>query len=137
MTADSERLAVLAALVEFDADRSDLADMWVHQDGMPYGDDEATLITSATIPEWELAEALRGGPGAAPDAASAPIASLLRLADGTDAATLLVLGLRKAFLDGRPDVRAAAFADVYGQLALPALDGDAGEWARAALDSLT
>jgi hypothetical protein len=87
-----ERLDFLAALVEFDADRSDLADLWTHADGRPYADAEAALITSASIGEWELAEALRGGPDRAPDKDSDAIAGLLRLANGTDAATLLCLG---------------------------------------------
>lgn len=41
------------------------------------------------------------------------VAALLRLADGTDAAALVLLGLREAFLDGKPGDRAAAFGDVY------------------------
>lgn len=131
-----ERLGVLAALVEFDAERSDLADVWTHADGRPYADAETALITSATLAEWELAGALRGGSDQAPGKDSAAMADLLGLADGTDAATLLLLGLREAFLDGKPDDRAAAFADVYRRLALPGMD-DAGRGkAEAVLGSL-
>jgi hypothetical protein len=130
-----ERLDVLAALVEFDSDRSDLADMWVHQDGMPYADDEAALVTSATIGEWTLAEALRGGPGQAQDGHSAAVADLLRLAGGTDAATLLLLGLREVFFDGKPDDPAAAFADVFRRLALPALDAEGARRAQPFLNA--
>jgi hypothetical protein len=134
--ASPERLDPLAALVEFDARRSDLADMWVHHDGMPYGDDEASLITSATLPEWELAEALRGGPDQALDERSSAMARLLRLVGGTGAATLLLLGLREVFFDGKPDDPAAAFAGVLRRLALPVLDGGARSRAGTVLDHL-
>ena len=135
-TAGPERLEVLAALVEFDASRSDLADFWTHADGRPYADDEAALVTSASLGEWELADALRGGSGQAPGPAAHAIAALLRLATGTDAATLLLLGLREAFLDDQPRDRVGAFADVYRRLALPVLDGETTERAKAVLDSL-
>jgi hypothetical protein len=36
-----ERLDVLAALIEFDAERSDIADLWTHADGRAYADAEA------------------------------------------------------------------------------------------------
>jgi hypothetical protein len=51
-TAGPERLNVLAALAEFDAERSDIADLWTYADGRPYADDVTALITSATITEW-------------------------------------------------------------------------------------
>jgi hypothetical protein len=56
-----KRIIVLAPLVEFDASRSDLADMWAHADGLPYGDADAALITSTALDESAVADALRGG----------------------------------------------------------------------------
>jgi hypothetical protein len=131
-----ERLGVLAALLEFDAERSDIADVWTHADGRPYADAEAALITSATMEEWALADALRGGPDQAPGKDTGTIADLLRLADGTDAATLLCLGLRETLLDGRPGDRDAAFAGVYRRLALPGLDAAGRDRASALLGHL-
>lgn len=61
-----ERIDVLAALLGFDASRTDITDLWRHADGRPYTDDEAALITSATMQEWELADALRDGPSRTP-----------------------------------------------------------------------
>jgi hypothetical protein len=49
--------------------------LWTHADGRPYADAEAeaALITSATMAEWELAEALRRGPDQARSPASGPV----------------------------------------------------------------
>lgn len=132
----AERLGVLAALVEFDANRSDLADFWTHADGRPYADDETALITSATLAEWELAGALRGAPDQPPGPAAPAVASLLRIADGTEAGSLLLLGLREVFLDGKPDDPDAEFAGVYRRLALPVLGGETREQALAVLEGM-
>ena len=138
-SADSapERLDVLAALVEFDANRSDIADVWTHADGRPYADAEAALITSASLDEWTLADALRGGPDQAPDEVSAALAELLRLAGRSDAAASFGQSLRDIFLDQKPEDRIAAFADTYRRLALPALGSDGDEKANAVLDQIS
>jgi hypothetical protein len=88
----------VAALVAFDAPLSAGADSFRHRDGTPFTDGETALIASATDEEWLLAEALRGGPGQASDPDAAAVASLLRLADGTGAAPLLVLRLRRSLV---------------------------------------
>ena len=136
------RLDVLAALVDYDALASGAADSWVHGDGMPYTAAEAALIATASMDEWSLAEALRGGPGEVSDPGQAAIAALLRLASGTGLAPALGIGLRAVFLpdgDGpertRPE-RTTAFADVYQRLALPGLADDTREQATALLDKL-
>jgi hypothetical protein len=128
-----ERLDVLAALVEFDANRSDIADFWTHADGRPYADAEAALITSASLGEWALADALRGGPDQAPDKDSAALAALLRLTANTSGAVPFSQGLREAFLDGQPVDRVAECADVFRRLALPALALDDKRRANAIL----
>jgi len=136
------RLDVLAALVAFDAAASTAADSWVHADGQPYSDAEASLIGSASLAEWELAEALRGGPGQASDPGAPTIAALLRLASGTALEVLLCTGLRQVLLpDGSVPERSrrertAAFADAYKRLALPGLSGDDLDKAAVLLDRL-
>src|ERR1022692_4093757 len=124
------RLEVLAALIDYDAPASSSADSWVHGDGMPYTADEAALIATASMAEWSVAEALRGGPEEVSDPDQAVIAALLRLARAPPPAPLVGIGLREAFPpdgDGpertRPE-RTAAFADVYRRLALPGLADD-------------
>jgi hypothetical protein len=144
MTGESarERLDVVAALLTYDAQRSDAADAWVRADGTPLSDAEQDLIGSATDREWALAEGVAGGPEPVFDPDAAVIADLLRLASGTDVAPLLRAGLRQAFL--RPDgsshglarERTAAFAERYRKLALPGLDAAAREMAGPLLDAL-
>lgn len=136
---------MLAALVEFDAGSSDLADLWTHADGRPYADDEAALITSATIAEWELAEGLRVGPEPliSPDPDAAAVAGLLRLASDSPAATVLALGLRGTFVPvggqphrALPHQAARALADLFRRLALPALSGGDLDRATSLLNGL-
>jgi hypothetical protein len=138
-----ERLDVVAALLTYDAARSDEADAWVRADGTPLGDAEQNLIGSATDEEWALAEGLLGGPDVVSDPDAPAMAALLRLASGTDVASLLRAGLRQAFLhpDGsgealEPGERTAAFAGLFRTLALPALNAAAREMAGPLLDAL-
>ena len=138
-----ERLDVVAALLSYDAPRSDEADAWVHADGTPLSDAEQDLIRSATDEEWALAEGLAGCPEPVADLAAPVIADLLRLAGGTDVASLLRAGLRQAFPppDNAGDAmerdgRTAAFAGLYRTLALPGLDADAREMAGPLLSTL-
>lgn len=138
-----ERLDVVAALLTYDAARSDAAGARVHADGTPLSDVEQDLIRVASHDEWALAEGLAGGPEPVSDPDADAIADLLRLASGTDVASLLRAGLRQAFLvpDGSrqalaPGQRTAAFAGLFRTLALPGLDADAREMAGPLLDAL-
>ena len=137
-----ERLDVVAALLTYDAPRSDEADTWVRADGTPLSVAEQDLIRSATNDEWALAEGLAGGPEAVSDPDADAIADLLRLASGTDVASLLRAGLRQAFLrldgssHGIARERTAAFAERYRKLALPGLDVDASQRAEVLLAEL-
>ena len=131
--ADQLRLAVVAALVDLDWPGSRDADAGI---GPPRGDGEAELISSATSNERRLAEALRGPVGApVPEADAEAIAGLLRLASESPSAETLGAGLLQGFLmpDDAVHARARevvgpAFADLYRQLALPAIAaGSAGQ----------
>ncbi len=137
-----ERLDVVAALLTYDAARSDAGGARVHADGTPLSDAEQDLIRVASHDEWALAEGL-AGPEPVSDPDEDAIADLLRLASGTDVASLLRAGLRQAFLvpDGSrhalaPGERTAAFAGLFRTLALPGLDADAREMAGPLLDAL-
>lgn len=130
------RMDVLAVLVAFDAPASRVADIWLHADGRPYSDAEADLIGGASIAEWELAEALRGGPDAVSGQDAAAIAALLRIAVRCPLGPALAIGLRAEFLDREPRGGAAAFADVYRRLALPGMSGDDLKQATTLLDGL-
>ena len=138
-----ERLDVVAALLSYDALRSDVAGAWVHADGTPLSEAEQDLIRLATDEEWALAEGLAGGSELVSDPHAPAIATLLRLSCGTDGAALLRAGLRHAFVApaesrhplARPE-RSAAFADLYRTLALPGLDAEAREMAGGLLGPL-
>jgi hypothetical protein len=137
-----ERLNVIAALLTYDAPRSDVADAWLRADGTPLSGAEQDLIGSATEEEWALAEGLAGGPEPVSDPDAAVIADLLRLASGTDVASLLRAGLRQAFVrrdgsgHGIARERTAASAERYRKLALPGLDVDARQRAEVLLAEL-
>jgi len=138
------RLGAVAALVDLDPVASREADTWIGLEGEPYGENEAELVTTATVAEWLLAEALRGPPGLevpAPDEEA--IAGLLRLAEASPQAYVLAIGLCQKFLI--PDDSwhaparnecAAEFAELYRNLALPGMEAAASEQAVALLGGL-
>ena len=131
-----ERLPVLAALLFCDVARSWETDRWMCADGTPVPAHKVRLVSAATEVEWELADAIRGEPGQA-----AVAGTLLQLAHGSDAAAVLRLGLREAFLPhGVPGVavaeRPAEFAAAYRKLALPGLHADSAARAEVMLAQL-
>ncbi len=135
MSDGAERLAAVAALLMHDPEASRRADAWMRANGTPCSPAETDLIESATDAEWDLSAALRADSGPA----SAMMAALLQLADGTDVAVPLRLGLRERFLpaDGGPGVpeseRTADLADRYRKLAMPGLDARARQQAEVVL----
>jgi len=121
-----ERLDVVAALLTYDAARSDAGGARVHADGTPLSDAEQDLIRVASHDEWALAEGL-AGPEPVSDPDEDAIADLLRQA------FLVPDGSRHALAPGE---RTAAFAGLFRTLALPGLDADAREMAGPLLDAL-
>src|SRR5260221_7300955 len=108
---------------------------WLERlDDGPLSDAEQDLIRAATGEEWALAEGLAGAPEPVADPEAPAIASLLRLASGTDVVSLLRARLREMFAPPGESRRAmdrerrsCAFAELYRTSALPGLDAAAGE----------
>lgn len=138
------RLSAVAALVDLDPVASREASTWVGLEGEPYSENEAELVTSATVEEWLLAEALRGSPGTeVPEQGEETIAGLLRLAEASPQAPVFTVGLCQKFLIPDDSWYApargectSAFADLYRSLALPGMAADATERAMVLLHDL-
>jgi hypothetical protein len=147
MTSEDDRplrLGAVAALVDLDPVASREADAWIGLEGQLYSEDEAELVSTATVDEWLLAEALRGPPGLElPEPDEEAIAGLLRLAEASPQASVLAIGLCQKFLipddswhaPARSEC-AAEFAELYRNLALPGMEVTATEQATVLLGGL-
>ncbi len=139
------RLSAVAALVDLDPVASSEADAWIGLEGEPYGENETELVTTATVDEWLLAEALKGSPDmVVPEPDEEAIAGLLRLAEASPQASALAIGLCQKFLipddSWHAPARAecpSAFAELYRRLALPGMAADTTEQAVLLLEGLS
>lgn len=117
------RLDAVAALLSLDQAASTITGAWTALNGEQFAAREAALIDGATDEEWDIAAAVRGARGDLSELDAEAVAGLLRLAAGTTHAPSLLIGLRQQFIDGEPDDRGAAFAELFKRLAMPGLVG--------------
>jgi len=140
MTQDTNgrpRLDVIAALLSLDQAASTVTGAWTALDGQQFSASDAALIDWATDEEWDIAGAVRGARGELSELDAEAVAGLLRIADGTTRATLLLAGLYEEFIQDDPDDRGATFAGLFERLILPGLVGPGRQPARSLLRTLT